>query len=94
MTDQLLDLAAKARVVARAAVTYLVVAVAILTFAIDELAPLAPGSPIVEEIVRVLGIAVSVIAGAVSIIRRVTPVAAPDRGVLPPPTGDPIPPTT
>jgi hypothetical protein len=69
------ELRAKAVVVLTAAVTY-ITAISQAAAAILLISP-APG------LAKVLGTVVAVAAGAISIIRRVTPVVSGERGLLP-----------
>lgn len=78
------DLLARVRVLAGAAVTYLVALGAILAIIVDELAPFAD-DPAVAWVLRILGILATVVAVSVAIVRRVTPVLPSERGLLPPP---------
>lgn len=75
------DLIARARVVLRAAPTWLTAVSVVLTAAAHEISTVAPSGS--EDVVRWLLTAAAWLASAVSIIRRVTPVAAGERGVLP-----------
>jgi len=70
----------RAKTVARAAVTWLVLASTILTVAAEEIAKVAgTDSPVVVLALR----AVSWLGVAVMILRRVTPVLPDARGILP-----------
>lgn len=80
MLDQLYALAAKAKVVLTAAITWLVALEAALVILADELAPLIP-APWSDRINAGLLIAIGIIATAVAIIRRVTPVIPSERGI-------------
>lgn len=71
----------RARVIATAAVTWLVAASAIVTAVAPQIGELFPNSA--EDIAAWAARVVAVLGGAVVIIRRVTPVAADERGVLP-----------
>lgn len=72
----------RAAVILASAVTYITALSAGLTIAANEIAAAAPegSEDVVAWIVRV----VAWLAAAVAIVRRVTPVAAPQRGLLPP----------
>lgn len=75
------DIAARIKVIATAAVTWLVAAsvfVAVAAPAIAELLPTGDRSAVIEWSVR----AAAWLAGAAAIIRRVTPVEPADRGIL------------
>lgn len=74
------DLIARARVIATALVTWLVVISAILVQVSNELGAVA-GLP--EWLLPALGKAIAVIGVAILIIRRVTVVPLAERGVLP-----------
>jgi len=81
--EKVTELIEKAKVVAQAAVTWLVFASVVLTFAAGEIASVVPGETgetITEWVLRI----VAWIGVAVGIIRRVTPVAKDERGLLPP----------
>jgi small neutral amino acid transporter SnatA (MarC family) len=74
---------ARAKVIATAAVTYLVLAGAVLAILAEELAKVLPDGP-GQVVARVLGIALAAIGAAIAIIRRVTPVLdASEHGILP-----------
>lgn len=73
------DLIARARVVLRAAPTWLTAAAVILTAAAHEISTLAPSGG--EDVVRWLVTAAAWLTSAVAIIRRVTPVPAAQRGL-------------
>lgn len=75
------DLIARARVVVRAAPTWLTAVSVVLTAAAREISTVAPDGG--EDVVRWLVTAAAWLASAVAIIRRVTPVPAQERGVLP-----------
>ncbi len=75
------DLLARVRVVLRAAPTWLTAAAVVLTAAAHEISTIAPAGG--EDVVRWLVTAAGWLASAVMIIRRVTPVDASDRGLLP-----------
>lgn len=75
------DLIARARVVLRAAPTWLTAVSVVLTAAAREISTVAPDGG--EDVVRWLVTAAAWLASAVAIIRRVTPVPAQERGVLP-----------
>lgn len=81
--DKINELIEKAKVVAQAAVTWLVFISVVLTFAASEIADVVPGET-GEEIVTWILRVVAWIGVAVGIIRRVTPVAPDERGILPP----------
>ena len=71
----------RVKVIAKTAVTWLVFASVLLTAIAGELGELLPGNPEVSTfIMRV----VAWLTAAVTIIRRVTPVAPDERGVLEP----------
>lgn len=72
----------RAKVVATALVTWLVVLVAALQVVIDEIAPLLP-APWDQKVTSWLLSAISVVSVAILIIRRVTPVPPEERGILP-----------
>jgi small neutral amino acid transporter SnatA (MarC family) len=74
---------ARTKVVLSAAVTWLVVAAAVLAIIAEELAKVLPDGP-GQAVARVLGIALMAIGCAIAIIRRVTPVLPDERGILPP----------
>lgn len=74
------DLIARARVVVRAAPTWLTAAAVVLTAAAHEISTLAPNGG--EDIVRWLVTAAAWLTSAVAIIRRVTPVDPDRRGLL------------
>ena len=85
MTDlfaQLEELWARAQVVLTAAVTWLVIAAAVITIIADELAKVLP-APWSDRIsawaITILG----VLGAVITIIRRVTPVRPEERGLLP-----------
>jgi len=81
-------LVARAKVVLTAAPTYLVAAAVLIPFVVDQLATVLP-TTWSETVAQVAGKAVAVLGVAVAIIRRVTPVPAAQRGLLPlPPAGD------
>jgi hypothetical protein len=73
----------RAVVVLKAAPTYLVAAATIATIITEEVAEELPAGA-AEWAVRIGGKVVSVIAAAVLIVRRVTPVIEEQRGLLPP----------
>jgi hypothetical protein len=73
--------AARARVVATSAVTYLVAIAALLPLVAGDLAEVMPGQA--EAITEGALVVAGWIGAAVSIIRRVTAVAVDERGVLP-----------
>lgn len=76
------DFAAKVRVVLTAAVTYLTLAVTVITIFAEEIASVLPEG--VAETVGMYGVtAVAWITVAISIIRRVSPVLPEERGILP-----------
>lgn len=83
------DTIARLKVIATSAVTYLVTAAFVIGVIRDEVAKAFPESPVTEWLTWFAGIALGVIAVAVVIIRRVTPVLPAARGILPPPTGTP-----
>lgn len=72
----------RAKVVATALVTWLVVLVAALQVVIDEIAPLLP-APWDQKVTAWLLSAISVVSVAILIIRRVTQVPPEERGILP-----------
>lgn len=74
---------ARTRVIATAAVTWLVVIAAVLQELVAEVANSEIDGDAAELIVSWGGRALILIGGAVTIIRRVTPVDTDDRGVLP-----------
>lgn len=76
--DQINGLIDRARVIATAAVTYILLAVSAIQ------AVLATVGDDIPEVAEYGGQAVAFLLGAVAIIRRVTPVRADDRGILPP----------
>jgi len=81
--DQINALLDRVKVVATAAVTYLTAAVVILSLVADQIVELLPngdGQTVAAWLIRV----VAVLSGAITIIRRVTPVVPQDRGLLPP----------
>jgi len=69
----------RVKVIARTAVTWLVFASVLLTAIAGELADLLPGNP---EVTTFIMRVVAWITAAITIIRRVTPVAPDERGVL------------
>lgn len=76
------DLAAKIKVIAQASVTVLTLVMAVLITVADQIGDVLPnstGEAIATWLIRI----VAWIAGAVSIIRRVTPVDEDERGILP-----------
>lgn len=81
--EKLNELIAKAKVIAQAVVTWLVFASVVLTFAAGEIADVVPGETGEAITVWVLRV-VAWLGVAVGIIRRVTPVAPDERGILPP----------
>lgn len=74
------DLLARARVVLRAAPTWLTAAAVVLTAAAHEISTVAPSGG--EDIVRWLVTAAAWLTSAVAIIRRVSPVPPAERGLL------------
>lgn len=80
MLEKLHALAAKAKVVLTAAVTWLVALEAALIVLADELAPLIP-LPWADRVTAWLLIAIGVIGTAIAIVRRVTPVLPNERGI-------------
>lgn len=76
------DLTAKIKVIAQASVTVLTLVMAVLITVADQIGELVPGST-GENIATWLVRIVAWIAGAVSIIRRVSPVDEAERGILP-----------
>jgi len=74
------DLIARARVVLRAAPTWLTALSVMLTAAAHEISTVAPDGG--QDVVRWLITAAAWLASAVAIIRRVTPVPADQRGIL------------
>lgn len=76
-------LIARAKVVATAAVTYLVLAGAVLAIVAEELAKVLPDGP-GQAVARIAGVALAAIGAAIAIIRRVTPVLdGAEHGILP-----------
>lgn len=80
---------ARVKVVVTAAPTYLVGAAAVVTAFSEEIAKILPAGA-GEAVARVALVVLSAIAAAIAIIRRVTPVLAIQRGLLP--QGPPAPP--
>lgn len=76
-------LLARVRVILRAAPTYLVAASAVVSIVVEEIADELP-SGWQDNAVGIGGKIVAVLGAAVLIIRRVTPVVAAERGILPP----------
>ena len=75
------NLTAKIKVVATAFPTYLVIAAAVVPILSEELAKVLPSGA--ATVVGSLSLTVvGVLAAAISIIRRVTPVIKSDRGIL------------
>lgn len=74
------DLLARARVVVRAAPTWLTAVSVVLTAAAGEISRLAPDGG--QDVVRWLVTVAAWLASAVLVIRRVTPVPADERGIL------------
>lgn len=79
---------AKVRVVASAAVTWLVIAEGVLLAVVAEVVPQLP-EPWGSRVGTFVASALAVLATAIVIIRRVTPVEPEERGILPqsPPAG-------
>jgi len=77
------DLQAKVLVVLKAAPTYLAVASVVLTVFLEELVALLPDNA-AASISAVVVTALVWIAAIVRVISRLTPVAADERGLLPP----------
>lgn len=83
------DLYRKTLVVLTAAPTYLAGAVMVLTIFREEVVSVLPDAWQADA----TGVIVSVVgalAAAIAVIRRVTPVLKGERGLLPPPTGEPV----
>lgn len=78
------NIIARVRVVLQAAPTYLVAASTIVAIATEEIAQELPEGW-QDNAVAIGGKVVAIIGAAVLIIRRVTPVIAEHRGLLPPP---------
>lgn len=75
------DFIERAKVITSAAVTWLTFTALVLTVAADEIGQLAPdgtGQDVTTFLIRVA----AWLGAAVSIIRRVTPVAPDERGIL------------
>lgn len=82
------ELVARARVVLRAAPTYLVALSTIVSIVAEEVAAVLPAGP--ATTVGVIAVrVVAVLAAAVAIIRRVTPVVDSQHGLLPAPPAAP-----
>lgn len=71
------------RVVATQTVTFITFAGVVATLLVAELAPF-DNNPTMHWLIGALGVLVVVSGTAASIIRRVTPVAPSQRGILPP----------
>jgi hypothetical protein len=71
---------ARVRVVVTAAPLYLVGAATVITAVSEEVSQAFPG--VAGPLVRYSGPVLAALAAAISIIRRVTPVLAEDRGLL------------
>ena len=82
LTEKIKAFIERAVVVLSAAVTWLVLAAAVITAFAGEIAPLLP-TPWSERLSAWTLSAVAIIGAAIAIIRRVTPVAAEERGILP-----------
>lgn len=83
-------LIARVRVVITALPTYLVAIAFVVGVVRDEVAKALPDHPVTEWLTWAAGIVLGVLGVAVVIIRRVTPVIAAQRGLLPPPDGAPV----
>lgn len=81
--DKLKNLGKRILVVLKAAPTWLTAASAVAVTFADEIAPLIP-SPWSERVSAAALSVVSVLAAAIVVIRRVSPVPAAERGILPP----------
>lgn len=77
-------LIARIGVLLHAAPTYLAAAGVIIAILADEVGKLAP-SGWQDNAVQILGVLAGIVAAATAIVRRVTPVAPPERGLLVPP---------
>lgn len=77
-------LIARIGVLLRAAPTYLAAAGVIIAIIADEVGKLAP-SGWQDNAIQILGVLAGIIAAATAIVRRVTPVAPADRGLIVPP---------
>lgn len=77
-------LIARIKVLLNAAPTYLAAAGVIIAIVADEVGKLAP-SGWQDNAVQILGALAGVVAAATAIVRRVTPVAPADRGLIVPP---------
>jgi hypothetical protein len=73
---------ARVKVVLSAAVTWLVVASSVVTVFADEIAPIIP-APWSERASAIAVTVLGVLAAAIAIIRRVSPVLPDERGILP-----------
>lgn len=82
MTDRLRRLAAQAKVILKAAPTWLTAAAVVLTVLNDEIGGLLPEGA-AETFGTIVVTAGAWIGAAINIIRRVTPVLPEERGVLP-----------
>lgn len=74
----------RAKVIGSSAVTYLTAASAVVVILAEEIAKVLP-SGYSDDVGRWAIVVVAVIAAAIAIIRRVTPVIPSDRGILPVP---------
>lgn len=81
----------RARVILKAAPTYLVAAGAVVSIVADEVAKVLP-TGWQDNAAQIGGAVAGVIGAAVLIVRRVTPVLVAERGLLSPPDGPKPPP--
>lgn len=79
-------------VVITAVNTYLVAGALIVSIITEEVAEELPSST-AEAVVKIGGKVVGWLGAAIAILRRSTPVILSQRGLLPPPEGEPIVPT-
>lgn len=78
------NLIARIKVLFNAAPTYLAAAGVIIALLADEIGKLAP-SGWQDNAVQILGVLAAIVASATAIVRRVTPVAPEQRGLIVPP---------
>lgn len=82
MLEKLKQLVDRIVVILKAAPTYLVLASTVLTIIADELAKILP-TPWADRLTALVITVTAALAAIVAIIRRVTPVAPAERGILP-----------
>lgn len=82
----------RVQVILSAAVTYIILATTVITSALAFALPYLPEN-LAAQVAGVGATVVAFLTGVAQVIRRVTPVPAEERGVLPPPVAPPAPPT-